>query len=430
MAHRRHLQPSSRPPIADQQSEPERSLASDSLVREGTTFTQAASPPKSPTDVPVDLLTKEEGTTVESGQSEGWEQVVRRKNIRSPNSSSPRCLPSQTGTKRPRLSPTCGHCLRSSHKTSECRHLLTCKRFGGAGHLAANCRVELPSPPRNRRARHNARERDSVAVRRESLPAVDRYHPLRSSLSVSSTQETAKLRKDLSKVMVVDIISGQTNEDILLEFLPGALNTPRVEAVYEYRGNSFLASLSSKEEAVKASKVGEISLPSRMGPCVFFISPWTADIGAVGAASGKGQVLLIWNLPLHAWTWSVLVELLRPIGDLVAIPQPSKPHKAFFSVLVRCRLRVALPHEVEFSFGMRKFIILITDNRMPFTSFRKDLEKYCYPMLGPARERSHSSMEQQKEDYSRSKESKGKEILEEGSGSLSDSKRSVANSAD
>lgn len=81
-----------------------------------------------------------------------------------------------------------------------------------------------------------------------------------------------------------------------------------------------------------------------MGPCVLSISPWSADIGSVGSALGRAQALLIWNLSLHAWTWSVLVDILWPIGELVVIPKPSKPHKAFLSVLVRCRQHVVLPH--------------------------------------------------------------------------------------
>lgn len=90
--------------------------------------------------------------------------------------------------------------------------------------------------------------------------------------------------------------------------------------------------LSSEEKAIKASKISELSLPSKMGPCVISIKPWLVEIGFVGSATGKAQVFLIWNLPLHAWTWSVLVDILRPIGELVAVPQPSKPHKSFLSI--------------------------------------------------------------------------------------------------
>ncbi|XP_039119044.1 uncharacterized protein LOC120255245 [Dioscorea cayenensis subsp. rotundata] len=200
----------------------------------------------------------------------------------------------------------------------------------------------------------------------------------RSQLSISLTEETSKLKKELAKIIVIDTVSGQTSDEILLEFLPGALNTPRVDAVYEFRGSSFLASLSSEAEVIKASKIGELSLPSKMEPCVLSFKPWSAEIGSVGSASSKAQVLLIWNLPLHAWTWSVLVDVLRPIGELVAIPQPSKPCKSFLSVLVRCRPRVMLPHELILSFGMRKFIVLITNNHFPFLTFQRDLEKYIY----------------------------------------------------
>lgn len=73
-----------------------------------------------------------------------------------------------------------------------------------------------------------------------------------------------------------------------------------------------------------------------------------------------------------------MVDLLRPIGDLVAIPQPSKPHKAFLSVLVRCYNHAKIPFEVSLSFDMRKFTILITDNKLQFPSFHRDLEKFVY----------------------------------------------------
>lgn len=73
-----------------------------------------------------------------------------------------------------------------------------------------------------------------------------------------------------------------------------------------------------------------------------------------------------------------MVEILKPIGELVAVPQPSKPQKTFLSMLVRYRHLVVLLHEITLSFRMRKYIVLITDNHLPFLTFRRDLEKYVY----------------------------------------------------
>ncbi|KAH7682449.1 Zinc finger CCHC-type protein [Dioscorea alata] len=352
------------------------------LVREGISYAKAASP-QSGQILAEETLKTLDRDSVDLG--DGCEKVRKRKSSRSltpeehynVQSRSQGFLP-MVGTKRPRSSPTCNHCLRSIHKTSECRHRLTCKRYGGAGHLAESCRVELRSPPNNRRARPKAKAFASERgeENRQTGDLVSKHNKQCSQISLSLTQETSKLRKDLAKIIVLEIISGQTSEDILLEFLPGALNTPRVDAVHDFKGNSFLATLSCEAEAIKACKIGELSFPSKIGPCIISIKPWSAEIGSVGSAVGKAQVLLIWNLPLHAWTWSILVDFLKPIGELVAIPQPSKPHKSFISVLVRCRPWVVLPHEVSLSFGMRRYLVLITDNHLPFPTYRRDLEKY------------------------------------------------------
>lgn len=173
--------------------------------------------------------------------------------------------------------------------------------------MASNCRVELPSPPQRRRARPKAKvstsnsQHDGSPNGEGSLASRPSWQ--RSHLSVSLTQETSKLRKDLSKIIVLDVISGQTTDDILLEFLLGALNTPRVDAVYEFRGNSFLATLNSEEEALKASKIGDLSLPSEMGPCVFSISPWSADIRSVRFGVRSGPCLDVVGAGGHITTY-------------------------------------------------------------------------------------------------------------------------------
>lgn len=160
--------------------------------------------------------------------------------------------------------------------------------------MAVGCRIKLPPSLRHRRVRPAVKDRrvplDSVRqlhpCRAEAT--VDWIHPNKTQPSISLTQETSKLRKELAQIIISDVISGQTIKEILMEFLPGVLNTLRVDVVYEFKGNSFLATLCSEEEATKASKNGDMSLPSRLVPCMFTISPWTAEVGSVGAASGKG----------------------------------------------------------------------------------------------------------------------------------------------
>lgn len=54
-----------------------------------------------------------------------------------------------SGAKRPR-SPkvgTCGHCFRTTHKTSECWHQVVCLRCAGVGHVVAKCSIDPHRSP-------------------------------------------------------------------------------------------------------------------------------------------------------------------------------------------------------------------------------------------------------------------------------------------
>lgn len=108
------------------------------------------------------------------------------------------------------------------------------------------------------------------------------------------------------------------------------------------------------------------------------LSTWTVDVDSVYSVVGYGMQVLVWNLPLHAWSWPTLVEVFKPVGELVTITKGSSPNKELFSILVRQKVNAGLPHEIELSFGMRKFFILITDLHAPFPTFRLELEKYIH----------------------------------------------------
>lgn len=70
------------------------------------------------------------------------------------------------------------------------------------------------------------------------------------------------------------------------------------------------------------------------------------------------------------------MEVLCVAGELVAISQPTITHKRFISVLVRRRARVSLPLEIDFSLGMRKYVVLTTGERETLPKFYKDLGRY------------------------------------------------------
>ena len=112
--------------------------------------------------------------TTMNGQNSEW-IMVRRWERRSPKSiRHEQKLPhtsQMTGTKRPRSPPTKQHihgrCFRSSHWTSECRHLVVCKRYECMGHVVTNCPVKKHPSPHRRRHR-NRRKGHRLTVNEEA----------------------------------------------------------------------------------------------------------------------------------------------------------------------------------------------------------------------------------------------------------------------
>lgn len=105
-------------------------LPRTSLVREDTTFAEAVSPTSEQrlTDYP-----QQSSASAMVEPQEGWETVYTRKHKCSRNSDgtsavlhSPKGFLPVVGSKRSRSPPSCNHCLRMTHKTSKCRHHLSC----------------------------------------------------------------------------------------------------------------------------------------------------------------------------------------------------------------------------------------------------------------------------------------------------------------
>lgn len=66
---------------------------------------------------------------------------------------------------------------------------------------------------------------------------------------------------------------------------------------------------------------------------------------------------------MHGWCWSVIFEIIILVCELVAVSKMSKPNKSFTTALVRRHLEVTLPVELDLRFGMRRYLLLITDDK-------------------------------------------------------------------
>lgn len=73
-------------------------------------------------------------------------------------------------------------------------------------------------------------------------------------------------------------------------------------------------------------------------------------------------------------------------GELVAFSQATVSHKRFISVLVRHRAGVSLPLEIDFSLGMRKYVVLITFKCGMLPKFHKGLGRYVLTREGSVTE--------------------------------------------
>lgn len=113
--------------------------------------------------------------------------------------------------------------------------------------------------------------------------------------------------------------------------------------------------------------------------CNLCLAPWSAELGATGRASGDGQWMQVWNLPLHGWSWGIISEVLRPAGELMAISQATTTHKQFITALVRRRAGVSLPLAIDVSLRMRRYIVIITGDRGLFPVFLQELGRYAFP---------------------------------------------------
>lgn len=202
------------------------------------------------------------------------------------------------------------------------------------------------------------------------------------SISIFLTPEIENLRDELAKVAVLSLVEGFANEPSILEEAPSFINRTLAGPLTPLNGCSYLVPLTSRKEVREVCKLGTFKVATKDGPCTLKITPWSAEIGAISRASGSSQWIHLWNLPLHHWSWCTITEVIKPMGEIVALSQASSTHKQFLSVLVHCRAGVSLPFELDLSMGMRRYTLLVTGEKGVIMSFRRDHGRYVLQVSG------------------------------------------------
>lgn len=137
-----------------------------------------------------------------------------------------------------------------------------------------------------------------------------------------------------------------------------------------------MSTVQNLDDVKTLEKLNSCEILAGHGPCSLDISPWSPELGSVSAAVGPGTWVRVWNLPFHCWSSSTVADVLQQIGDLVTIGKNKSAPIGVLRVLVRLHGRTSLPHEIKFSVGMRKFFVLVTDERNKDPSFSASRSRY------------------------------------------------------
>lgn len=91
--------------------------------------------------------------------------------------------------------------------------------------------------------------------------------------------------------------------------------------------------------------------------------------------------------------------------NLITLSKLSKTHKRFVTVVVRRRRGMVLPFGLDFSFGMRRYQVLITEERWSSPTFDRAAGSYVLPEVT---EEDESQLAVQRFTHSVTRAKKGK----------------------
>lgn len=176
----------------------------------------------------------------------------------------------------------CSRCLRRGHHAHECRHLLTCRRCKGAGHVAVNCLVENLTDRRRLEPNPLIASKEDQGGKLSAKPFLSLQ---RSTLCIPLSPDIIKTKNEFKKVFIITVTSGYCNAD--------ALNLLDGGSVKWFRLNSYILLLNNSEEAKILENWGSCEIKASHGPCSLTISPRSPKFGLVSPAAGPGVWALV-----------------------------------------------------------------------------------------------------------------------------------------
>lgn len=114
-----------------------------------------------------------------------------------------------------------------------------------------------------------------------------------------------------------------------------------------------------------AVKKSPLNLNSNLGPCNVSLSYWTSEFGSHSIDAGNYNWIRLHNLPLHCWNWDSIVEVLRPLGDLIYVQRREDISLENLRALVRLKAPTAFPLDVIVDVGVRSFMVRLQDDDVP-----------------------------------------------------------------
>lgn len=146
--------------------------------------------------------------------------------------------------------------------------------------------------------------------------------------------------------------------------LPQSLNTDQCENITSF-GDGFILLLSTARAVAAIVKKSSITVNPNLGQCNPSLAYWTPEFGSHDIAAKNYNWVRMTNLSLHCWNWNLIVEVLRPLGDLIFVQKREDISLEHLRALVSLQAQVNFPLEIIIDVGIRSFKVRLEDDRIP-----------------------------------------------------------------